>query len=261
MPIKRLLYILKLFLLGGGEYLKFVSASDIGLVRSENQDNVYVSEFDDGVFAVVCDGMGGENSGSEASSMVIETLKEKFEEFYDGDYSYETMEKILRTSVSAANSNVYSEACSNSEKFGMGTTCVAAFAAGNQVSIINVGDSRAYILCDSELLKITHDHTVVSMLISQGKITPEEAKSHPQRNMLLKAVGVEPEVEPDCFLIDVPDDFILVLCSDGLSGYCTDEEIKTVLLNSTFEESADELIKLAISKGGRDNVTVALVAK
>lgn len=243
--------------------MRYISASHVGLVRSENQDNVEITEYDGGIFAIVCDGMGGENSGSEASRMAIESVKRKFDELYNGDSSYESMEKILREAVSAANSDVYAEACSSSDKYGMGTTCVAAFVTSENITIINVGDSRAYILCDSEFIKITSDHNVVGMLLAQGKITPDEAKSHPQRNMLLKAVGVEPKVEPDCFLIDVPHDrdLMVLLCSDGLCGYSSDEEIAEVLKNSTFEESADSLIKLALKKGGRDNVTVAVITK
>lgn len=242
--------------------MKFTSASDIGLVRSENQDNVYVEGLDGGVLAVLCDGMGGESSGSEASTIAVEAVKDVFTGRYKKNQSCETVKRLLELSVAAANSEIYSVASADAEKLGMGTTCVAAFVTEEQIDIINVGDSRAYIFCDSELVQITFDHTLVNMLISQGKITPDEAKIHPHRNMLVKAVGVEPEVKADCFSISIPEDtdFMLMLCSDGLSGCCSEEEIKNVLINSTFEESADRLIKLAIDNGGRDNVTVAIIA-
>lgn len=241
--------------------MKFISATDIGLVRSENQDNVYVDELEGGIFAVLCDGMGGENSGSEASSLAVNAVSEMFSSLYRKNFSAEAVERTLAMSVSAANSDIYSEACSDDEKFGMGTTCVCAFVSPENIHIINVGDSRAYIFDEKGFRQITNDHTVVNMLLSQGRITKDEVENHPQRNMLIKAVGVEPEIEPDYFKIRTPEKFTLMLCSDGLCGYCSDKEIEDVLKNSSFEQSAQELIKLAIGKGGRDNITVAVIAE
>ncbi len=240
--------------------MKFTSASDIGLVRSENQDNVYVSEMNGSVFAVLCDGMGGERSGREASEIAVRTMVSTFSELYDND-NEKDIKNMLLLSLFAANSAIYEEASDNPEKMGMGTTCVAAFVTDEIIHIVNVGDSRAYIYNSSEMKKVTNDHTVVNKLVSQGKITPEEAKSHPHRNMLLKAVGVEPYVIPDYFRIQIPENFRLLLCSDGLSGFCSSEEIENVLKNNSFENLSDEFIRLAISKGGRDNITVAVIAE
>lgn len=241
--------------------MKFISATDIGLVRSENQDNVYVDELEGGIFAVLCDGMGGESAGSEASSLAVNAVSEMFSSLYRKNFSAEAVEKALAMSVSAANSDIYSEACSDDEKFGMGTTCVCAFVSPESIHIINVGDSRAYICDENGFRQITDDHTVVNMLLSQGRITKDEVENHPQRNMLIKAVGVEPEIEPDYFKISTPEKFTLMLCSDGLCGCCSDSEMEDVLRNTPFEQSAQELIKLAIGKGGRDNITVAVIAE
>ena len=142
----------------------------------------------------------------------------------------------------------------------MGTTCVAAFINDKTAFIANVGDSRAYLITDKKLLQITTDHNVASLLYEQGKITEEEVDTHPQRHMLIRAVGVEKTVLTDTFLLDYDDKISLLLCSDGLSGYCSDDEIYNVILNSPFDDVADKLIELALSKGGRDNVTVAVIS-
>lgn len=241
--------------------MKFISASDIGLVRSENQDNVYVAEIEGNVLAVLCDGMGGESSGSEASKIAVEAMTQNFRHMYRKEFKSSNIRNLLLSSASAANAAIYGEACDNPEKSGMGTTCVTAFVTENKIHIVNIGDSRAYIYDGLELKQITNDHTVVNMLFSQGKITEAEVENHPQRNMLVKAVGVEKNVFPDYFELDNPEHFRLVLCSDGLSGYCSAAEIENTLKNSSFENSADELIELAIGKGGRDNVTVAVIAE
>ena len=137
---------------------------------------------------------------------------------------------------------------------------MAAFVNSKSAFIANVGDSRAYLITDKKLLRITTDHNVASLLFEQGKITEEEIEDHPQKHMLVRAVGVEKTVLPDTFILDYEDKISLLLCSDGLSGYCSDDEIYDVILNSTFDDVADELINLALSKGGRDNVTVAVVS-
>ena len=142
----------------------------------------------------------------------------------------------------------------------MGTTCVAAFVTGKTAFIANVGDSRAYLITDTGLVRITTDHNVAALLFEQGKITEEEMEVHPQKHMLVRAVGVDKTVLTDTFMLDYEDKISLLLCSDGLSGYCSDDEIYDVILNSDFDDAADQLIKLALTKGGRDNVTVAVIS-
>ena len=164
------------------------------------------------------------------------------------------------SSISAANSVIYTRARFDFKNFGMGTTCVAAFVNSKTAFIANVGDSRAYLITDKNLYKITTDHNVACLLFEQGKITEEEIDTHPQRHMLVRAVGVEKTVQVDTFLLDYEDKISLLLCSDGLSGYCGDDEIYDVILNSPFDDVAENLIKLALDKGGRDNVTVAVIS-
>ena len=141
----------------------------------------------------------------------------------------------------------------------MGTTCVAAFVNKSSAYIANVGDSRCYVITEEGLCQITTDHNVAALLYEQGKISEDELVNHPQKNMLLRAVGVDKTVQVDTFILDYDDKISLLLCSDGLSGYSSNEEIFEIIIDTPFETVANELVKLAYSKGGRDNITVALI--
>jgi len=240
--------------------VRFRSGTDIGLMREENQDAVRCEYFGHNVLAVVCDGMGGERAGKEASALATEEFFQRFSAGYSESLSDEEIRKLLITSVSAANTVIYTRGRLDFKNFGMGTTCVAAFVTAKTAFIINVGDSRAYLIADNGLHQITTDHNVPSLLLEQGKITEAEAEVHPQRHMLVRAVGVEKTVQPDTFILDYEDKISLLLCSDGLSGYCSDDEIYDVIAEAPFDSVTDELINLALSKGGRDNVTVAVIS-
>ena len=240
--------------------MRFRFGTDIGLKREENQDAVRCEYFGHNILAVVCDGMGGERAGKEASSLAIEEFFQRFSAGYSEGLDDEELRKLLISSVSAANSVIYTKARLDFKNFGMGTTCVAAFVNKNSVFVANVGDSRAYLIGDNGLKQITSDHNVAAMLYEQGKITEEEMENHPQKHMLVRAVGVEKTVLTDTFMVGYTDKIGLLLCSDGLSGYCSDDEIYDVILNSSFDDVAEELIDLALSKGGRDNITVAVIS-
>lgn len=236
-------------------------ASDIGLMREENQDKVEAREFGSCILAVVCDGMGGERSGRQASTIAMRELFDRFTAGYKKQLDPEGIRALLLSSVSAANSVIYTTARMDYKSFGMGTTCVAAFVEPGWISIVNVGDSRAYIVEKGGIRQLTRDHTVVNMLLQQGKIRREDMKSHPQRNMLTRAVGVERVVRPDYYRIPYEEDFLLLLCSDGLSSYCSEGEIMKVIRAKEFEELPQALVDLALEKGGRDNISLAIVMK
>ena len=240
--------------------MRYKFGTDIGLKRDENQDAVRCEYFGHNILAVVCDGMGGERAGKEASSIAIEEFFQRFSAGYSENLSDEDIRKLLISSISAANSVIYTRARLDFKNFGMGTTCVAAFVNKKSAFIVNVGDSRAYLITDSGINQITTDHNVATMLYEQGKITEAEMQVHPQKHMLIRAVGVEKTVLADTFILDYEDKISLLLCSDGLSGYCCDDEIYDVIANSSLDNVADDLIKLALQKGGRDNVTVAVIS-
>lgn len=240
--------------------MRFKSGTDIGLKRDENQDAVRCEYFGHNVLAVVCDGMGGENAGKEASTIAMEEFFQRFSDGYKESLSDNEIRKLLISSVSAANSVIYTRAKLNYNNFGMGTTCVAAFVTDKSAFIVNVGDSRAYLIVENEgVFQITTDHNVASLLYEQGRITEDELETHPQKHMLVRAVGVEQTVQTDTFILDYEDSINLLLCSDGLSGYCTDEEIYDVIMASDYDNVTENLIALALEKGGRDNVTVAVI--
>ncbi len=240
--------------------MKISSATDIGLARSENQDIVRVDELYDNVLAVICDGMGGERSGEKASKIAIDAIFSKFIGKYQPTFDSDSIKSLLISAINEANSQVYNSSREDYKDYGMGTTCVAAFVTKSKVYISSVGDSRAYIMGKDGLKQITNDHTYARMLFERGDIVEEEIKSHPNRNMLTKAVGVEKSITPDYFEIDHEEGFKLMLCSDGLSGYCSSEEMFQILNDNDVDKAAEELIKLAISKGGRDNITLAIIA-
>lgn len=239
--------------------MKYVFDTDIGLVREENQDMVRVEEYYGNVLAVVCDGMGGERSGQEASRIAIEEVFNRFSAGFSPELDTISVRQLMTASISAANSIVYTSARMNYRSFGMGTTCVAVYIDDKYVYIANVGDSRAYYMDDTGIHQITTDHTFVNMLLMQGKIGPEEVHTHPKKNMLTKAVGVERVVVPDFFRMKREEKFTILLCSDGLSGYCSDSEIYDVMKKTPLEEMSKALVDLALSKGGRDNITLAVI--
>lgn len=240
--------------------MKFRFGTDIGLKRNENQDSVRCEYFGHNVLAVVCDGMGGERAGKEASELAISEFFQRFKDGYSDELDSDGIRKLMISSVSAANSVIYTKARLDFKNFGMGTTCVAAFVNSEAAFIANVGDSRAYVITETGIYQITTDHNVAALLYERGEITEEELQTHPQRHMLIRAVGVDKTVLTDTFTLTYTDSINILLCSDGLSGYCSDEEIFDAISTSTFDNCVDSLIKLALDKGGRDNITAAIVS-
>ncbi len=241
--------------------MRCATATNIGLIRDENQDEVLAKEYDHYILAAVCDGMGGERSGSQASEIAVRELFDHFSAGYHAGMDSDEIRILLLSSISAANSVIYTTARMDYRSYGMGTTCVAAFVEPGYISIANVGDSRAYLIQKGVMSQITEDHTVVNMLYQQGKIQKEQMRQHPQRNMLTRAVGVERVIRPDYYRIPHEEEFLLLLCSDGLSSYCEEQEILNILNTCPFAEAPQALVDLALSKGGRDNISLALVTK
>ena len=242
--------------------MKYFSKSDIGLVRTENQDRVWtgaLGENEEAVALVVCDGMGGENAGSCASQMTLDLMRERLESGLRPSNNRNFIRNLLITSVTAANSLVFDRAKTEPDKRGMGTTCVAAVVCNERAYIINVGDSRCYHIFDESIQQITKDHTVIRRLIEQGEITEEESKTHPRRNSITRAVGAAREITPDYFEIDLEQGHSLLLCSDGLHSYGDDAEIAGIIVNNPIQKCCDLLIDYALANGGRDNTTVALI--
>lgn len=237
------------------------SKTDIGYIRAENQDRVCILDLGEGTFAaVVCDGMGGENAGSVASSNAVRIISDIITRGYRSGADENSIRNLLISAVNTANAVIYDLAGSNDEMSGMGTTCVAAVFCENNAHIINVGDSRAYFIADDEITQITVDHTVVMDMYTRGEIRKEELKTHPKRNYLTKALGVSGSVGPDYFEIKGIENSIFLLCTDGLTGVCEDQDILHKLNQITERKtSADELVQFALDSGSRDNVSAIVI--
>ena len=235
--------------------------TDIGKVRDVNQDSVmggFISE--NTAVVVVCDGMGGAQSGEVASRMAIENVYKRIVDNFRPDASSNSIRNLMLTAVHAANTIVYEKSIEDIDKNGMGTTCVAALVDGKHCYVVNIGDSRAYLLQKNKIEQVTVDHTYVQSLYDEGHITKEEMKTHKMRNVITRAIGVEEDVEVDYFEFDLEDNFSLLLCSDGLTKYCNEEKIYDCIFERNLEKGIEELIDFSNEKGGRDNITVAVIA-
>ncbi|NMB30509.1 MAG: Stp1/IreP family PP2C-type Ser/Thr phosphatase [Clostridiales bacterium] len=241
--------------------MKFVSKTDIGRVRTENQDRVWVGYIkDDVIMAIVCDGMGGEKAGGVASEMTMDIFRDRMKNGFRDDIDGNSLRNLMITSIEAANTLVYEKA-DNPNMQGMGTTCVAVVIQGQRAYIINVGDSRAYCISrDGGINQITKDHTMVRMLVEQGKISEDEVQEHPQRNYITRAVGAREDISADYFEIDISGSDKILLCSDGLSGYLDEEKILEIVSRNDINAASDALVNEANERGGYDNITVVLIS-
>lgn len=240
--------------------MKIFSRSDIGLKRSANQDAFVAGEFDNGsVFAVVCDGMGGANAGNVASERTAKIISDYIVKSYSPKMNSNSVENLLRAAVDSANSEIFSMAESKSELKGMGTTVVATVINDNLAHIVHVGDSRAYLCTADKLEQLTQDHSIVQNMINNGEISENEAKHHPKKNIITRAVGAEQSVFCDYNIAIKPENNILLICTDGLTNYVSEDEIYNVLKSTPRETAAQTLVDLANKGGGGDNITVVLI--
>ena len=237
--------------------------TDKGIVRKDNQDYFHVSQFDDGklILCVVCDGMGGARAGNVASRMAAETFVEELSNSRSMFLNKEQAPKALGDAVVKANQVVYEGARAHGEYKGMGTTLVGAAIRRNKAYIINVGDSRAYHISKGKIQRITRDHSLVEDMIIRGDITQEEARNHPNRNLITRAVGIEAKVKWDLYIQDLKAGDKLLFCSDGLTDIVSEEAfLAEILRYQEIEKCCEMLIHLALAKGGPDNVTAVLVS-
>lgn len=233
--------------------------TDIGAVRESNQDSFAVSiSGAQPVWAVVCDGMGGANGGYFASSTAVGIFSHCLDINFEG-LKPKQIENVICEAVYSANSSLYKTSCEQSGLEGMGTTLVASLVCDETAYVVNVGDSRAYHIVDNSISQITTDHSVVQQLVSLGQITKEEANGHPDKNMITRAVGVKDEVDADFFSVKLKKKSVILLCTDGLTNFVSDEEILKTVSGENPEEEMKQLVNLALSRGGSDNITVVII--
>lgn len=241
--------------------MQIFSKTDRGRVRTDNQDAYFAGKITDGsVFAVVCDGMGGANAGNVASELAVRHISEYVIRSYRDGMDMTDTEKTLKNAIVSANISLYDKAVNNAELAGMGTTAVAAFVKDGTAVIAHVGDSRIYLV-NGEIKQLTRDHSVVQSLIESGKITPEDAKVHPRKNVITRALGAEENVAVDSDCINLSDGDTLLLCSDGLTNFLDDKDILTIFQNNDISAVAERLVEEANKNGGGDNITVVTVTK
>ncbi len=236
--------------------------TDVGCRRQDNQDSWTIRHLDGGAaLLVVCDGMGGAQAGSVASSVAVEAFAEAVEASAGSaaPEGRDRWEELLRDACRAANEKVYRLSLERREYEGMGTTLVAALVLPGGVCFLNVGDSRGYVLENHSICQATVDHSLVQMLVDRGEITPAQARVHPQKNLITRALGVEGHVECDLTWLEPGEGSRLLLCSDGLSNVLED---RTILELSGQDGSPEgfcrTLLELTLERGAPDNVTVVL---
>jgi serine/threonine protein phosphatase PrpC len=224
--------------------------TDTGRQRRDNEDSAFARA----PLFVVADGMGGAQAGEVASRIAIEAFERDLPEAMSA-------EEGLAQRVREANRRIYDCSREERERAGMGTTLTAAYLEDQHLAIAHVGDSRAYLLRDGTLQRLTRDHSLVDELVRRGKLTEEQAAEHPQRSIITRALGPEPDVEVDTWTYPVRSGDVLLLCSDGLTSMVSEDQVGTILAGApTLAQAGDELIAAANAAGGRDNITVVLFA-
>lgn len=235
---------------------KLFGATDTGLVRKTNQDIFVARTISDNLaFAVLCDGMGGENGGNVASALAADHASAALERDLTEDLSELSIRSVLLSAVSVANALVYDAAQKDKRLAGMGTTMILAVFLRDVLYLACVGDSRVYCVSRLQELQLSHDHTVVQMLVDVGEITPEDARTHPKRHFITRAVGVAAAVEADFIVHELQEDDIVLICSDGLYHYLQPETLYGLLRDCVDRRGVESLIELAKSGGGSDNIT------
>lgn len=235
--------------------------TDLGKVREHNEDSLTIAKNqNDEILMAVADGMGGHKAGEIASGIAIDHLKERFENLSSTGSKNDAVNWI-KDNIKEINMKIFKYTSENPESKGMGTTLVIAIVTEEYIIVGNIGDSSGYVMKDGKIHKVTHDHTLVNLLVTTGDLTEEEAKNHPRKNILMKALGANDPIEIDIFDIDLNVNSIL-LCSDGLTNMLLDDQIERVLNSDLdIETKVIKLILKCNNRGGTDNISVAYLVK
>ena len=234
--------------------------TDKGVVRQQNQDDFHIELTQpDVALGIVCDGMGGARAGNVASRLAVDTFLDTARERSVDQWRADP-EALLNFGAEQANQAVHFRAGIDAECRGMGTTMVAVLVIGEMAYLLNIGDSRAYLVNAGGIQRLTRDHSVVEDLVAKGRITPEEARQHPQKNPITRALGSESQLRADLYRQPLKEGDWLLLCSDGLSNVVTEQEILyEVLHGGAAGDCCQRLLEIALSRGAPDNVTAVLL--
>lgn len=233
--------------------------TDKGMVRNGNEDALFV--IPDQQLYIVADGVGGHNSGELASRMAVGYIAQYVAlNPVNSVESQRDLRAYFKTCLDGANELIYQKACSETDNVGMATTCVLCYLRGRSAYIVNVGDSRAYLLRDGVLRQVSEDHTCVRELMKKGLITEAEALNHPDRNVITRAIGGEESVEPDFFQVDIFSGDVIILCTDGLYGEVDADTIVSLAARTeSMHRLANNLVDEANYNGGKDNISVVCI--
>lgn len=232
-----------------------------GKVRPDNQDFYCMETLSpQAALAVVCDGMGGAKAGSVASRLAAEVFRDEVRRSWSPEQTPQELERMLRAATALANVSVFEHAQLSDAYSGMGTTLVACLHTPQATLVVNVGDSRAYHIGADGVRQITRDHSVVELMVQRGELSPEEAKQHPRKNLITRAVGTGEQVYCDTFFVKTDAEDAILLCSDGLSNQMADQEILfEVAHGASRSDCCQRLLDIALGRGAPDNVTVVLM--
>jgi len=240
--------------------MRLSAKTDAGRVRARNEDCCDAGGLaGGGVWAVICDGMGGAAGGDVASSTAVRLISETIRTSYQEHMGSRSLKHLLVAALDNANTRIYDLSQEDPALSGMGTTAVAAILAEDRIYIAHAGDSRAYLYIGGSLLQLTKDHSVVQAMVDTGQITQEEAKFHPRKNLLIRVLGVGETLEADYCEEEFPPGSILLLCTDGLTNCVDPDEVPGALSRAGFDGLAEELVRMANKNGGMDNITVVAV--
>lgn len=241
--------------------IKTYGISDMGKIRELNEDSfgIFNSGEEFGCFAILADGMGGHNAGEVASSMAVDLVSAELEKTVC-ERDKKTIVYNILSAIDYANKKIFDLSVKDLSKSGMGSTLAIAYLNGSEMYFANIGDSRAYVIENKEINQITVDHSLVQEMVEKGMITKEEAKHHPEKNLITRALGTEPFAEADIFEYSAALGDVVLLCSDGLVDMLDDEEIlSTIAENENIEDAAKKLVEKANDAGGHDNITVVVL--
>ncbi len=240
--------------------MEIFSKSDIGLVRTQNQDDCRFGVISPScAWVVVCDGMGGANGGNIASASAVEYISQEIEKMYSDDLSKSELSTLMTEIVSQANKVIFDMAQNDVELTGMGTTCEFVLVKDTTVHVVHVGDSRTYAIRGGKIKQLTEDHSVVQEMVRRGEITAEQAQNHPNKNFITRALGIKPSVHLDYIETNFIYGDILLVCTDGFSNCVTTGDMVKICHENRGEGLTDTLVEKAKEGGGTDNITVAVV--
>ena len=241
--------------------MRYVNISDVGKVRKLNEDSGFFSDNEQFPYGIVADGMGGHAAGEVASEMLVDIVTNHLDNKLDEKLDYVEVGEQIRRAILNANGIIYNYSKKHYKVMGMGTTATVAMIYQGKLITVHVGDSRAYVVNDDGITQLTRDHSYVQELVARGDITPEEAKNHPKKNFITRAIGVDDFIKVDVSIKNYQGGTVFI-CSDGLTNFVEDNEIKEHIQNSVdLQTGAQKLIDMANQRGGKDNITIVAFGK